>query len=96
MKELLEGKIAQGKTTQYTAKTCVASYDNENPLTEEINHVAESPSSSASPSTPDNSTLPHTTLRSDDPYVFGDSASMVAFALSTPTKDDKLNFKNAL
>ena len=103
MKELLEGRITQavGNMTQGSWKPetsihCPSSYDNENPLIEETNIVAESPSSSDWQSTKNNSTLLQTTITSDDPSVFGDSASMVAFALSTPTKDDKFNFENAL
>lgn len=66
-------------------------YTSENPLTEETKDVvAESPLSPEWHSTQNDITT------SDDPSVVGDTASMVAFALSTPTKDDKFNFENAL
>ena len=61
-------------------------YDNENPLVNEHKFsISQSPDRQGPP-------------MFEDPDVesFDESASMIAFALSTPTKDDPLNFHNKL
>ena len=70
----------------FNLSTAAKHYENEDPLTEKQDSLLESHFG----------TTEHHSWTDIDPFVTGDSASMVAFSLSTPTKDDPINFQNVL
>ena len=69
------------------------SYESEDPLTYSVQ-----PPSTDLKTSPNRivKARPVNLLTDIDPSISGDSASMAAFALSTPAKDDPINFQNAL
>lgn len=73
---------------KFNLSTAAKHYDNEDPLTENQDDLLESHFGTTD--------AKHHSWTDIEPFVTGDSASMVAFSLSTPTKDDPVNFQNVL
>ena len=91
MKTLLQGTSTALDTEHTLSSTTLyeptcSSFETENPLTER--EFAKTQESTGLCST--QPTFCH------DPSVLEESPSMVAFSLSTPTKDDPVSFENAL
>ena len=106
MKALLQGAIihesdkptttiSSCRSTCSTSALRVLTYEEEDPLMQGQQACGKSPQSSLllSSNLPYSAPYPAT---DSEPFVGGESASMVAFALSTPTKDDPLTFQNIL
>lgn len=103
LKSLLQGRIDiqnssncnTAASTSNTSRTLF--YENENPLTQEHQcFIAQSPTGHSCSSSTFASGLLSPRLEIEPLGSGGESASMVAFALCTPTKDDPINFENAL